>query len=362
MKKNFKIKIPLLGLNASGGLRVITQLANKLAEDGFCINIVVPDYASKEHFILNKNIKISIINNSNYFIDKRVVYFFKLCIISSKECDLCIATSFLTPYYIFISKLLLNNKAKLLYLVQHYEPISHASLNKKNIFLKFLSIFLAKFSYNLPFKKIAVSSWIKGQINKAEILVIGNGVDKEVFFQEHHKANDYFTIGFIGSPAPFKGLNVFLDALKLIPDKIRVNLRVTIASQYSLSVPSGIELIKPKNDTEMRSFYNHCDCFVFSSVVEGFGLPPLEAMACGTPVISTDCGGVKDYLDDTNSIIVPVNNPNVLAKSIIEILKNPIILADLSAAGLITSKKYTLDNMLNCYRNFINSEYLDNSC
>ena len=60
------------------------------------------------------------------------------------------------------------------------------------------------------------------------------------------------------------------------------------------------------SDDELAELYSSADIFAFPSHIEGFGLPPLEAMACNTPVVTTDCLGVRDYVDNgKNAIMVP---------------------------------------------------------
>lgn len=54
-------------------------------------------------------------------------------------------------------------------------------------------------------------------------------------------------------------------------------------------------VVQPKSDHELARLYRRADVFVSTSRIEGFGLPPLEAMASGTPVVTTDSGGVRDF-------------------------------------------------------------------
>lgn len=69
----------------------------------------------------------------------------------------------------------------------------------------------------------------------------------------------------------------------------------------------------------VSDFYNASDCFVLSSAWEGFGIVLAEAMACELPVISTDCGGTKEVIQNEN-FIVPIKNATVLAEKMLMIL------------------------------------------
>ena len=73
-----------------------------------------------------------------------------------------------------------------------------------------------------------------------------------------------------------------------------------------------------KYNTE--DYYNISDCFVLSSVYEGFGLVLVEAMACGLEIISTDCGGAKEIILNENNL-VPVKRIDLLAEKMLDVTK-----------------------------------------
>ena len=117
-------------------------------------------------------------------------------------------------------------------------------------------------------------------------------------------------IGVIESDSAWKGYAPFLAALNALPESEKAGIFVRIASRAEVGLPDGIESerLKPTGDAQMAEFYRGCDIFVFTSFIEGFGLPPLEAMACGVPVLTTDCGGIREYANDKNAMIVPPGN------------------------------------------------------
>jgi glycosyltransferase involved in cell wall biosynthesis len=79
-----------------------------------------------------------------------------------------------------------------------------------------------------------------------------------------------------------------------------------------------------KRREELRHYYNAADLFVSTPWYEPFGITPLEAMACGIPVIGANVGGIKYSVEhDKTGFLVPVNDPEILAERMWEILCNP---------------------------------------
>ncbi len=83
---------------------------------------------------------------------------------------------------------------------------------------------------------------------------------------------------------------------------------------------------------DLVPWYNYADLFVYPSVYEGFGLPPLEAMACGTPVVTSSAGSLREVVDDAG-VLVSGNDENELAAAMRRVLDDPTLAAALRARG-----------------------------
>jgi glycosyltransferase involved in cell wall biosynthesis len=70
------------------------------------------------------------------------------------------------------------------------------------------------------------------------------------------------------------------------------------------------------NPDQALEQYQQCDCFVLPSRIESFSMVLIEALACGKPVVATNCGGPKDIVDTCCGILVPKQNPMALAKAL----------------------------------------------
>jgi D-inositol-3-phosphate glycosyltransferase len=86
-----------------------------------------------------------------------------------------------------------------------------------------------------------------------------------------------------------------------------------------------------KNREDLKLYYNAADVFVSTPWYEPFGITPLEAMACGTPVIGSNVGGIRYSVSHGNTgFLVPPNEPDILAKRILEIIDDRVLYRTLS--------------------------------
>ena len=97
------------------------------------------------------------------------------------------------------------------------------------------------------------------------------------------------------------------------------------------------------SETDLPALYSGARLFVMPSLYEGFGYPPLEAMACGTPVVCSNATSLPEVVGDA-ALLVDANNPHDMAKAIIQILESPDMARILSKKGLERAKIFSGDN------------------
>ena len=201
------------------------------------------------------------------------------------------------------------------------------------------------------------SPYLKSYKNKIE--VIPNGVDVNKFKPIEVDKGDKSIIFFLSLLDKFhryKGLNYLLSALKIVKKEISdvkliVGGKGKLMSEYknmanSHGLKDNIEFHGFIPDEKIVEYYNKCNVFVLpsiSSTQEGFGIVLLEALACGTPVISTEIVGVAEDVKRNNAgIIVPPKDPEALADAIIKLLDDKDLTKKMGANGRgLVEEKYT---------------------
>ena len=107
------------------------------------------------------------------------------------------------------------------------------------------------------------------------------------------------------------------------------------------------------NDEILPVLYSGCDAFVYPSLYEGFGLPPLEAMSCKAPVITSNLTSIPEVTGD-NAILINPYNINELEKALVTLLNDKALKKSLSEKGYLRSREFTwtgtAQNTLDAYK------------
>ena len=89
-----------------------------------------------------------------------------------------------------------------------------------------------------------------------------------------------------------------------------------------LALTSAVTLKGHLNKQDVSKQLQNSNVFVLSSDVETFGVAPIEAMACGLPVLASNCGGPSDYITQKTGLLIQTNNVQSLADGMINLMSN----------------------------------------
>ena len=113
-------------------------------------------------------------------------------------------------------------------------------------------------------------------------------------------------------------------------------------------MPDFVHYHQNPSDKKVVDLLNSNSIFVTTSVLEGYPLPPLEAMACGCAVISTDSVGVREYLNHgVNGIICPTKSPDLIAESVLQLIADNPRRMEIARKGYETAMEHSYENMTN---------------
>lgn len=208
-------------------------------------------------------------------------------------------------------------------------------------------------TWRLPLHKITISRWLeklmREQIGAEEnIAYVPNSVDAEQFFAPPRGKQPATTIGFVYSTRIQKGCAAAMQALEMARTRVP-NLRIVAfghgAPSDELPLIDGVTYLPNLAESRLRDVYAQCDAWLFTSTLEGFGLPILEAMACRTPVIATPAGAAPELVGAGGGILVPAGDVPALVAAMVRIADmNDAEWQKMSAAAHHTATSYTWDD------------------
>ncbi len=202
-----------------------------------------------------------------------------------------------------------------------------------------------------------VSDILQARYN-IESTILYNGIDLNFYKPEIEKKFTN-TILLVGNPElGFKNFPFAFDVLNKVW-ALGGRFTVKWAGQVKPSI-SGlgfpVEFFEMVSQAELAKLYRTSDIFIFTSVYESFPMPPIEAMASGTPVISTDCGGINTYgKTGENCLIIDQGDVNTFAESILFLMQNESARKLLSENGLQTAKKFSFEHIVQNIEDFFYS-------
>lgn len=339
MKINFILPFKSL----TGGIKVIFQYANQLQKRGHDVILVYPllPYLRAKKRLSPRGIYQLVTDTIRNLKNGKSVTWFQLEArlvrvpwVSNtflENSDVVIASSWQTAYSVYRLK---PNKGKKAYFIQGYEIWGNVSKEKVDA------------TWKMPLAKIVTSGWLK---HKAErefgVDAFGPlvcGVSLSQFYCKDKIFNKNKRIGMLYHTMELKGvkdgIRVFETARQEHPD---IQL-VMFGMKRGPDIPAYVEFHENPQQDKIREIYSSCDIWVSPSWTEGFGMPPMEAMACKCAVVATNVGGIPHYtIKDRTALVSKPRDIEAMSKNIIKLLNNSDELKRLSISGYNHIRQFT---------------------
>lgn len=310
-----KINFIIPEINLTGGIRVVSIYAQLLSEFGHDVTVIspaakTPSFKRRVYsFIKSGSFKTQQYDHKAFF-NKRA---FELVQLKTRrpvldddvpDADVVIATFWNTAEWV---NSLDSRKGKKVYFLQHYEVHPWLPVDR------------VKATLRLPLKKITVADWISEVMNNEygddSVTTVPNAVDMELFNAPSRQKNSLFKFGMMYSNKAFKGSEMALTCFERLRKKYPTSQLVAFGTEPEQEVKElypFLEYYYAPSQARIAEIYASCDCWLFTSTNEGFGLPLLEAMACRTPVIGTKTGAAPELLKDGAGLLIDVSDNNAL--------------------------------------------------
>lgn len=315
-----QINFVLPAMGNSGGIDVVYKYASLLTEKGHNVTIYKEIIGRNMHRYDSKiknlvhciycTVKATFtLNKNKRKYDKYVISINDFFV---RDADVIIATSWPSAYRV---NKLSKNKGKKFYFIQDYEIWD----NEKYV----------KDSYKLPLNKIVISSWInkrlKEELDIGPFPIVYNGLDTNIFYRKNRTKTSISQMNFLmlNHVLPKKGVNNGLKVYEEIHKQYEKSCLRMFGMCDKSNLPEYVEYYQNPTKETLVKLYSDSDIFIFPSIEEGWGLTPLEAMACGCVVVGTNTGFVLDLGENNvNMMISDTGNVKEMIKNIKYILED----------------------------------------
>jgi glycosyltransferase involved in cell wall biosynthesis len=206
------------------------------------------------------------------------------------------------------------------------------------------------------------------RLNPERVFAIPYGLDSRYFQPQDEHQTDRGPILFPGAPVGRKNLDAVLRCIAVSPDSTlgRVSLEISGASANDfpavaarirdMGLEKRVRWLGQVPPDQMPQLFANASVVVYPSLYEGFGFPPLEAMAVGTPVVASDRGSLPEVLDG-GALLVDPTDDKALSGALESVLTRPELRERLRRTGRERARNFTwekcADRTLDLYRSVV---------
>jgi len=325
----------------TGGIAIVLEYYRQLTVMGHEVNVIYPLFPYNEYLgkppawkkvlrklnIFRSNIKNNMRAISLFGEDIPVKPVVRISNASIPDADAVIATAWPTAYD--VAKLSVK-KGRKFYLVQGYEIWYGSTEPVDN-------------SYRLPLDLITVSPYLtelmKEKFNRSDVTEIHNGIRLDRFYPPAYKNFDTGSILLLASDLELKGTKDAIDALTIVKERYPHAAIKMFGLCTKPDAPFDYEYYEDPTYKTLLSLYQEAAIFIFPSHGEGWGITPMEAMACKCAVVGTNVGCIPTLNNGENLILVDAKTPSSIANGVIKLLGDKELMERIAEQGLMRIKE-----------------------
>ena len=310
-----------------GGSKIILEYANRLAKRGHKINIVTYDEYPK-WFSLSENVNFIKVTNGEDIINY------------IPESDVVVSTSWKC-----IRKAVKSNKGPVAFFEQggsHLFELDKLNDRKREIVQQRM---------RLPAFIYTVSQYSADKIKEIygkDASIIYNALETSIFYpRKEEKQKEETSITIVGSEDfKFKNIGEILEVIRLLKRNYKIKLNWITQNNPKINEEGKDAIVNPQQKV-IGEILRNTDIYICNSEYEAFGLPTLEAMTCGAAVITTDTGGMRDFVQNgINALVINHHDKDDMKEKIEMLINDKKLIHKIAENGMKTALKFNWDNSI----------------
>lgn len=327
-KNKLEITYIMVWTKVCGGSKIILEYANRLAKKGHKINIVTYDEYPDWYELSDKINFVKVPENED--IEKYI-----------PNSDVVVPTSWKC-----IRKAIKANKGPVAFFEQggsHLFEIDRLSEIKRKVVHDRMQ--LPPFIYTVSKYSAEKIEEIYGKSSS----IIYNALESKIFYPREKERDEKETsITIVGSEDfKFKNVGEVLEVIRELKEKYQIKLNWITQTEPKINIEEGKNAIVNPEQKIIGDVLRNTDIYICNSEYESFGLPTLEAMTCGATVITTDTGGMRDFvIDRENALVIKHHNKEDMKEKIEMLINDKNLMHNIAQKGIITASKFNWNNTI----------------
>lgn len=327
-KDKLEITYIMVWTKVCGGSKIILEYASRLAEKGHKVNIVTYDEKPTWYPLSDKVNFIRVPNDED--IENYI-----------PNSDVVVATSWKC-----IRKAIESDKGPVAFFEQggsHLFELDKLSERKKEVVSD--RIKLVPFIYTVSQYSADKIKEIYGKDSS----IVYNALESSVFYpREKERDSKETSITIVGSEDfKFKNIGEILEVIRQLKQRYPIRLNWITQTEPKINKDEGKDAIVNPPQKVIGDILRDTDIYICNSEYESFGLPTLEAMTCGAAVITTDTGGMRDFVvDGENALVINHHDKDDMKEKIERLINDKSLMKRIAENGMKTASRFNWDNTI----------------